>query len=385
MQAAYFLVAVLLWSAPTMVLAGPMPAQTGSVERGVSDAGGATAGAPTPAGTAFTYQGQLKRHGVPVDGTIDGRFSLWAHLTSTDPADQVGDTVDMGAIAVTNGLFSIQLDFGSAAFNGDARWLEVEVRESGDPGGKYSTLVPREPITPSPYSLQTRGIYVDDSGKVGIGTQTPDAPLEVAAAGSDGVLISGGTEPKLAISDEDGPVARIGSRDGSLTFRPDGSLFGDPLVTMGANGKVGIGHAAPAAKVDVLGYWDGEHGPLTLRGGPTLRLINLGCANALGNCSWIMHMNGGNLEFSRKTAPTTWTPVLSLSPFGSIDIGLEVVQSGFLPSPAQAPCPAGKRVISGGCWCNGALGASQPNGNNWFCECRSGDTAYAYAFCARIQ
>lgn len=346
------------------------------------------AGAGTPAGTAFTYQGQLKRLGVPVDGFIDGRFTLWSHPTSTDPADQVGTTLSFDGIPVTNGLFSAALDFGSAALNGDARWLQVEVRESGDPGGKYSTLMPREPITPSPYSLQTRGIFVDEAGRLGIGTQTPDAPLEVAAAIGDAVLISGGTEPKLAIADANGVPARIGSRNGDLTFRPDGSTSGDPLVVMmgDGNGRVGIGKADPATKLDVQGNWDGEHGGLTLRGGnATLRLIQNNCANSLGNCSWILHMNSGNLEFSRKTAPTTWTPVLSLSPFGSIDIGLEVVHSGFLPTPAQANCPSGKKVISGGCWCSGNLGASQPNGNAWFCECRSGATAYAYAFCARVQ
>ncbi len=347
------------------------------------------AGTPTPVGTTFTYQGQLKHHGVPVNGLIDARFSLWSHLTSTDPVDRVGDMVSIGTIAVSNGLFSVPLDFGSAAFNGDARWLQVEIRENGDPNGPYTSLVPREPITPSPYSLQTRGIFVDASGQVGIGTQSPQAQLEVASAGSDGLLISGGNEQTLAFADAEGLTATMSSLHGDLTFRPDGNMFGDPLVVMlgDGNGKVGIGKADPAAKLDVQGSWDGENGQLTLRGGDaTLRLIQNNCANAFGNCTWILHMGtSGGLEFSRKTGPTTWTPVLTLTQFGEIDIGLEVVQSGFLPTPAQISCPAGKKLISGGCWCSGNLGASQPNGNGWFCECRSGTTAYAYAFCARVR
>ena len=31
-----------------------------------------------PLGPAFTYQGELRQSGVPVDGTVSLRFSLWA-------------------------------------------------------------------------------------------------------------------------------------------------------------------------------------------------------------------------------------------------------------------------------------------------------------------
>ncbi len=39
---------------------------------------------------------------------------------------------------------------------------------------------PRQPLTAIPYSLQTRGIFGDDSGKVGIGMNRPTEALEVA-------------------------------------------------------------------------------------------------------------------------------------------------------------------------------------------------------------
>ncbi|MGB9593694.1 MAG: hypothetical protein ACPL7R_06125 [Anaerolineae bacterium] len=71
-------------------------------------------------GTAFTYQGQLKQNGLPVSGTCDFRFSLWDAETD---GSQVGATREQSAVAVSKGLFTVLLDFGPYAFNGDARYL----------------------------------------------------------------------------------------------------------------------------------------------------------------------------------------------------------------------------------------------------------------------
>jgi hypothetical protein len=45
----------------------------------------------------------------------------------------------------------VQLDFGASPFLGEARWLEVAVRPTGI--GTYSTLTPRQPLTPAPYAI----------------------------------------------------------------------------------------------------------------------------------------------------------------------------------------------------------------------------------------
>ena len=52
---------------------------------------------------------------------------------------------------VTNGLFTVTLDFGTAAFQGDARWLQIAVRPTG--GGSYTTLAPRQALTATPYAM----------------------------------------------------------------------------------------------------------------------------------------------------------------------------------------------------------------------------------------
>ncbi|MHC4475122.1 MAG: autotransporter outer membrane beta-barrel domain-containing protein, partial [Planctomycetota bacterium] len=70
--------------------------------------------------------------------------------------------------------------FGSSVFDGNAVWLEIGVRpgDMNDPN-VYTTLSPRQEVTPVPYALQTRGIFVDDACNVGIGTSDPCDKLDV--------------------------------------------------------------------------------------------------------------------------------------------------------------------------------------------------------------
>ena len=99
-------------------------------------------------GTAFTYQGQLTKGGSAYTGSCDFQFSLYDALSG---GTQVGSTDTQTGVTVTNGLFTVQLDFGASAFTGSARWLEIKVQCVGDSG--YTTLTPRQPLTPAPYAL----------------------------------------------------------------------------------------------------------------------------------------------------------------------------------------------------------------------------------------
>jgi hypothetical protein len=100
-------------------------------------------------GTAFTYQGQLKKAGNPVNGTCDFQFSLWDAATG---GAQISSSQAKAGVTVSNGLFTIpDLDFGAGAFQGDARWLQIAVKCAGD--ASYVTLSPRQPLTPAPYAL----------------------------------------------------------------------------------------------------------------------------------------------------------------------------------------------------------------------------------------
>jgi len=128
-------------------------------------------------GTAFTYQGRLLKDGEPVDDTADFRFGLWDQATG---GNTIGPQVTVNNKNVADGLFTVMLDFTVEPYtkdNSEARWLETEVRSPAGGGG--FTKLPRQKLTPTPFSLATRGINVDDLGKVGIGTTTPISMLEL--------------------------------------------------------------------------------------------------------------------------------------------------------------------------------------------------------------
>jgi len=129
-----------------------------------------------PMGTAFIYQGRLSVSGKPADGKpYDFEFKLF-----DDPSagSQKGSTVPKNDVVPKAGVFSVTLDFGSDVFNGDARWLQISVRP-GASTGTYTKLSPRQKVTPTPYALHTRGIFVDSTGNVGIGKFVPDEELDV--------------------------------------------------------------------------------------------------------------------------------------------------------------------------------------------------------------
>jgi len=107
----------------------------------------AAAGAQT---SSITYQGQLCSGGAPANGNYDLQFSLFDSAIS---GSQIGGAVNVAPLAVSNGLFTATLDFGSSAFDGSPRWLQVGVRVLGDVN-PHTQLSPRQPLTSAPYALQ---------------------------------------------------------------------------------------------------------------------------------------------------------------------------------------------------------------------------------------
>ncbi|TAL05571.1 MAG: hypothetical protein EPO07_03360, partial [Verrucomicrobia bacterium] len=98
--------------------------------------------------TAFTYQGRLYESGSGASGIYDLRFTIYDALSS---GTQQGAVLTNSPTAVSNGLFTVTLDFGNQ-FSGADRWLEIGVRTNG--GGAFTTLTPRQQLTSTPYAVR---------------------------------------------------------------------------------------------------------------------------------------------------------------------------------------------------------------------------------------
>ncbi len=98
-------------------------------------------------GTAFTYQGRLNSGSGAANGVYDLRFGLYDAATV---GSQQGVLLTNSAVTISNGLFTVTLDFGNQ-FPGANRWLEIGVRTNGS--GAFTTLTPRQAITPTPYAI----------------------------------------------------------------------------------------------------------------------------------------------------------------------------------------------------------------------------------------
>jgi hypothetical protein len=96
---------------------------------------------------AFSYQGRLDYQGSPANGTYDLSFRLFDSLSG---GNSVAGPLTNSAVAVTGGVFTVVLDFGSGVFGGASYWLEVGVRTNW--AGAFTTLSPRQPVLASPYA-----------------------------------------------------------------------------------------------------------------------------------------------------------------------------------------------------------------------------------------
>lgn len=232
--------------------------------------------------TAFTYQGQLSSSGSPVSGLYDLKFTLF---NAKSGGLVVAPAVCVDNVQVTNGVFTAEIDFGKSFVTSGTRAIEIAVRadtglDCSDASG-FTTLADRQVVTPAPTATWAHAssgltpangtginaVSVDSTGKIGVGTASPTHTVHIAS-----------TAPTLALQDTDSTTQQVGYisyRDSGNVERawigygsagdPDFTIFntrpnGDIVLLTDATGKVGIGTAAPASKLEVRG--DIRFGPV---------------------------------------------------------------------------------------------------------------------------
>jgi hypothetical protein len=182
-------------------------------------------------GTAFTYQGRLNAGGTPVSGDYDLTFAVYDADTA---GNLVAGPITNSPVAVSNGLFTVMLDFGAGVFTGGPRWLEIAVAETGN--GSFETLSPLQPLSPSPYA-----IFAANSANVASG-----AVVKSVNALTDDVTLAAGANVTITPS---GNTLIIDSATGG------GSSIWS-LLNSNAYfnlGNVGIGIAAPGERLTIAG------------------------------------------------------------------------------------------------------------------------------------
>src|ERR1700722_16660611 len=99
-------------------------------------------------GTAFFYQGRLNDGGIAANGSFDFQFSLFDASTN---GNLISGPITDPAVAVNNGLFSTNIDFGRV-FSGTNYWLAIGVRTNGSTNA-FTGLQPLQPLLPVPYAI----------------------------------------------------------------------------------------------------------------------------------------------------------------------------------------------------------------------------------------
>ena len=143
-----------------------------------------------PSGTAFTYQGLLRDSSGPLDVNCDFVFKLYDEAVD---GTRIGPIVDRGAVNLDDGLFTTLLDFGGSTFDGSERYMDIAVRCPTAEQGPFSTLSPRQLITPAPQAMFSSVAGSSPwSGLTGVPSDLADGDDDTTFDGAD-----------FAISDQD--------------------------------------------------------------------------------------------------------------------------------------------------------------------------------------
>lgn len=110
-------------------------------------------------GTGFTYQGTLTDQGAPANGAYDFQFAVFPVATGGSAISTI-----VTEVPVSNGLFTVTLNFGPNIFTGADRWLDIRVRPGGGIG-LFTSITPRQPLLPTPYAIYSGAMNA--SGLIG--------------------------------------------------------------------------------------------------------------------------------------------------------------------------------------------------------------------------
>src|ERR1035441_5254876 len=186
-------------------------------------------------GTPFTYQGRLFDNTNLANGNYALKFTVYPDATTGLPA--LAGT-NLAPVPVSNGLFTVVLDFGPGLFTGPARWLQID-SATNSVSPIYLPMTPRQLLTPAPYA-----IFANTASNLS-GT-LPTAQLIGTVA--NGQLANNGVTISAGIGLGGGGTVSLG---GSTTLNNTGVLLvtgnADITANTASGGSVILGDTATSA------------------------------------------------------------------------------------------------------------------------------------------
>lgn len=254
-------------------------------------------------GSAFTYQGEIKSGGAPVAAPdADVRVTPWDSAIGGAPL--AGADTHL-AVPLTNGVFTVDLDFGPNIFNGQDVYLAIEV--SVPAGGAFVPLAPRQKVMPTPYAMYAQSIGTTYADPVDFTN-----PLNTFAGnGADITKLNASNVTSGNLPPTHMPTGGSWSLASNLNVDA-GTLFVNPT-----SNRVGIGTAAPTdSRLHIDGT--GASFGLTLTGNTN---NNRGIIIDDGVVSWAIRNFDGDFVLS-VSDPVTETPfrIDQLAPSSALTI-----------------------------------------------------------------
>lgn len=167
--------------------------------------------------TAFSYQAVLYDAGSPADGLYDLRFILYDAEVG---GSQVGPVLYGDDIGVSDGLFTVHLDFGAGTFAGSNLWLEVAVRPA-DSTDSYTPLAPRQALLPSPYALHAATIQAAAVGASELAPNSVTAGHIVDGTITASDIDTSSVQARVAATCSEGSAIRTIESDGTVACQVD--------------------------------------------------------------------------------------------------------------------------------------------------------------------
>ena len=265
----------------------------------------------------FIYQGKLT-DSAGTAANYDFQFRLCRSEANCVALNLLGTRTRLG-VPVTNGVFSVSLDFPAASFDGAARFLEIGVKPAGS-ADPYTILAPRQQITSAPYAVKSLNAEnADNAARLGGAAanqfvQTTDTRLSDdrnPLPNSANYIQNTTAEQPVSNFNVSGDGTVGGTlRAGTLRASSGFNINNDPVLRVGTLGNLFVGiNTGTAITSGVSNSFFGASAGTSNTSGSSNSFF--------GNASGALNTTGGSNSFFGRSSGSSNTVGANNSFFGS--------------------------------------------------------------------